>query len=157
MPKGYHAANVCGCHPARNRQRPFSARAHTRHGARGWGGLETEANRTVPATRYAPRQPGDGTGRDTDEARCFRDGAVESATTQRGPVRRPSLRPPAAMPPPALPRSRAARNGSSAQGACERGGGSEEETRTEQSRGYLLVLVDDVGGEAPCRGPCRRQ
>lgn len=141
VPKGYHAANACGCHRARYRQRPSSARAHDSVG------LGTEASRTAPATRYAPRQPG---GRGAEEARCFRDGAAESATTRRGPV------PPPARPP-ALPRSRPPRNGSSAQGACERGGrgkregGREGEPRTEQSRGYLLVLVEDVGGEAPCR------
>ena len=93
-------------------------RTHARKRTHDTAGLGTEASRTAPATQYAPRQPGEG---GTEEARCFRDGAVESAATQRGPVRPPSLHPPAATPPPALPRSRAPRNGSSAQGACERG------------------------------------
>lgn len=114
-PKGYHAANACGLRQARSRQRPSSTRAHDTVGP------GTKASRTAPATQCAPRQPGTRTGK----ARWFRDGAVESATSQRGPARPPSLQPPAATPPPALPRpapGHPPRNGSSAQGACERGG-----------------------------------
>ncbi|CAN8219644.1 unnamed protein product, partial [Coccothraustes coccothraustes] len=90
------------------------------------------------------------------------DGAVECATTQRGPVRPPSLHPPAAAPcratgprapgPRALgPRAPGPRlRCPQAREEGERGQGKRNRA-TEQGCGYLLVLVAEDTRETPCR------